>query len=214
MYLSEIALIRYRGSLSTMNTVAMNLFVAVSLLCAALLPFSYFIIAAGVPACLFLSFAIFIPESPIWYAKKGLFEEARKSLEWLRGSKYQLKEELEEMERLLAIKQNWKDSVKEMTQRKFIFPIIMLIFFMFIQPFSGIIMISAFILDIFRRAKITFNHYLLSILTTGATTTGYVISTFLMNRLPRKTHFTMGGIGMAASLLTGGIILKLQVQYH
>ena len=195
-----------------MNTVAMNLFVAVSLACAALLPFEYFIMACAVPACIFLCLAVFIPESPIWYAKKGLFEDARKSLDWLRGSKYDSTEELEEMERILANKPTWKESVKEMKQRKFLFPILMMIVFMFIQPFSGIIMLSVFILDIFQRANITFNHYLLSIMTTGATTTGYVISTFLMSKLPRKVQFIMGGIAMATSLLIAGIILKIQVK--
>ena len=210
MYLSEISLIRFRGSLSIMTTVNMNLFVGVSYACAATLSFERLIQVSALPCCLFLAFAIFIPESPIWYAQKGRFEDARKSLEWLRGRKYDLKEELEEMERILANKQDWKASLKELTQRQFFFPIIMMIVFMIIQPFSGIIMLSVYILDIFKRAEITFNHYILSICTTSATTTGYVISTYLTKKLPRKVQFIMAGVSMASNLALGGIMLKLK----
>ena len=227
MYLSEISLIRFRGSLSIMTTVNMNLFVAVSLACAATLSFDNLMIVSALPSCAFLVLAIFIPESPIWYAQKGLFEDARKSLEWLRGGEYDFKEELEEMERILASKQSWKESLAELRQRQFCFPIIMMITFMMIQvsafsfnsvqllhdfsgfqPFSGIIMLSVYILDIFKRAEITYNHYILSICTTSATTSGYVISTYLTKKLPRKVQFIIAGVSMATNLCMGGIILK------
>ena len=138
MYLSEISLIRFRGSLAIMTTVNMNLFVAVSYACAAILSFERLTQVSALPSCLFLAFAIFIPESPIWYAQKGLFEDARKSLEWLRGGKYDLKEELEEMERILANKPNWRESVKELTQRQFFLPILMMIVFMIIQVSASV----------------------------------------------------------------------------
>ena len=133
MYLCEIALIRFRGSLAIMNTVAMNCFVAVALALAALIPFNMLIIISAIPSALFLIMVWFLPESPISYAKSGKFEEAKKSLEWIRGSKYDSSEELEEMERILMIKQDWKDSVKEMTTRKCLFPVCLMIVIMFMQ---------------------------------------------------------------------------------
>lgn len=70
-------------------------------------------------------------------------------------------------------------------------------------------MLSVYILDIFKRAEITYNHYILSICTTSATTTGYVISTYLTKKLPRKVQFIMAGVSMASNLALGGIMLKL-----
>ena len=133
MYLCEIALIRFRGSLAIMNTVAMNCFVAVALALAALIPFNMLIIVSAIPSALFLILVSFLPESPISYAKSGNFEDARKSLEWIRGTKYDCSEELEEMEKILSIKQDWKESVKEMTQRKCLFPVLLMIIIMFMQ---------------------------------------------------------------------------------
>ena len=72
IYLSEISLIRFRGMLSMMNILNSALFVAVSLVCAAVVPFNTLIIIEAIPCCLFLIFAtIFLPESPIWYTKKN-----------------------------------------------------------------------------------------------------------------------------------------------
>ena len=134
MYLSEISLIRFRGMLSIMNILNSALFVAVSLVLAAILPFNILIQVATLPCCLFLTVAtLFLPESPIWYAKKSRIDDARKSLEWLRGSKYDLKEELEEMEKILANKQDWRENAKEMSQRKFFLPIVMMLVIMILQ---------------------------------------------------------------------------------
>ena len=134
MYLSEISLIRLRGMLSIMNILNGACFVGISLFCAAVLPYNVLIQVAALPSCIFLIVAtILLPESPIWYAKKGRFEDARKSLEWLRGSKYNLKEELEEMENILSRKENWKENIKGITERQSLFPILMMLIFMFLQ---------------------------------------------------------------------------------
>ena len=76
---------------------------------------------------------LFLPESPIWYAKKNQIDNARKSLEWLRGSKYDLQEELVEMEHILANKQDLKETIQEITQRKVFLPILMMVIIMSLQ---------------------------------------------------------------------------------
>ena len=134
MYLSEISLIRFRGMLSTLNILNANVFVFGSLFLAAILPFEVLIKVVALPACLFLILGtFFLPESPIWYTKKNQINNARKSLELLRGSKYDLQEELEEMEIILSNKQDWKEALKEMKQRKVYFPILMMGIIMSLQ---------------------------------------------------------------------------------
>ena len=119
---------------STMNILTSALFVSVALGVAALLPFSYLIIASAIPSLLFLIVAIpCLPESPIWYAKKCRIQDARFSLQWLRGTKYDLTEELNEMENMLANKQSWKETIHESTQRKSLIPICMMLAFMSLQ---------------------------------------------------------------------------------
>ena len=211
IYLSEISLIRIRGMLSMMNILNSRLFVAASLVCAAIVPFNYLIMIEAVPCCLFLVIGtLFLPESPIWYTKKNRIEDARKSLEWLRGSNYDCQEELEEMETILSNKQDWKESLKEASQRKFLLPILMMVVIMTIQPFCGITMLAMYSLDLFKRTQVEYNNYILSIMTSSLCTTGYLISSYLTKKVPRKVHFIVSGLVLAGNLFLAGIIIKLK----
>lgn len=53
-------------------------------------------VLASLPLTSFACF-FFVPESPVWLAKKGLTEEAQQALTWLRGDKKQASLELQEL---------------------------------------------------------------------------------------------------------------------
>ena len=57
-----------------------------------------------------------------------------------------------------------------------------------IQPLSGAEMVSYYSLDIFRRANVQMNNYMLAIALQSAFTVGYIISAPLMTRIPRKVQ--------------------------
>ena len=209
MYLSEISLIRHRGVLSLINSVTYNFFCCVCLALAATLPFDWLIQISVLPSCLFLLLVSFIPESPNWLTKKGRFHEAENSLQWLRGAKYKCDEELEEMEIILKSKENWKANLSQLKERNIFGPVLPLMTLIFIQSFSGTIMITDYAIDVFRRADVKYDHYVLSIMCTGFATTGYFCSTFLTTKLSRKFQFNMSGMIMAINLLLGGITFKI-----
>ena len=209
MYLSEISLIKHRGILSLVNSVTYNFFAMVCLALAANLPFDWLLIISALPSCLFLILSFTIPESPIWYASKSRMEDAKTSLERLRGSKYNSKAELDEMEVILASKGHWKEDIMELKQRKIFCPILLLMALIFFQSFSGAVIITDYAIEVFRRAKLKYDHYFLSILCTSFTTAGYVTSTFLTTKVSRKLQFCFGGSSMALNLLLSGLILKL-----
>ena len=131
-------------------------------------------------------------------------------MEWLRGSNYDVQEELNEMENILAHKQDWKESMKEMSQRNFLLPILMMLVIMTIQPYCGITMLAVYSLDLFKRTEVQYNHYVLSIMTTSLCTTGYLISTYLTKKVPRKVHFMTSGLVLALNLFIAGMIIKLK----
>ena len=79
----------------------------------------------------------------------------------------------------------------------------------FFQTMSGNETIAYYCLDIFKRAKVTMmNNYTLSILLQTAFTTGYVISAFIMNHVPRRIQFMSSALFMAVSTATLGFTLN------
>ena len=83
----------------------------------------------------------------------------------------------------------------------------------FFQTMSGNETIAYYCLDIFKRAKVTMmNNYTLSILLQTAFTTGYVISAFIMNHVPRRIQFMSSALFMAVSTATLGFTLNQSVE--
>lgn len=75
----------------------------------------------------------------------------------------------------------------------------------------GLPLIAVYSLDLFRRAKVKYNHYVLSIVTSGCGSLGYVTSVYLTKRISRKIHMVTSGILLAINWAAGGIILYYHV---
>ncbi len=144
-------------------------------------PLSSLILVGAVPAVLFLLLSPrAVLESPLWLARKGRAEEARRVLGRLRGRGYPAEEEVEEIVRcdsameegedknyfsrmaeLLADEKVWKPTSILFTMFAFQVNLVILhkyllvFIFVLLQGLSGIDHISFYSLDIIRRAKIT-----------------------------------------------------------
>ena len=79
------------------------------------------------------------------------------------------------------------------------------------QPLCGAETLVNYSLDIFRRANVKLNNYLLSILVQVGFISGYVISAFLMSRVKRKHQLAFSSIFMAVSQIVLGFALKSEV---
>ena len=137
MYLSEISLIRYRGILSTMNTVVMNSCVVVSLMMASALTFENLILVSALPPVIFVLMLILLQESPFWLVKKERVEEAENALLALRGPQYEIKYELEEMKSLLAKQQGnnmtLAENLKQLRSRTIFMPVLVVLAMLVLQ---------------------------------------------------------------------------------
>ena len=79
------------------------------------------------------------------------------------------------------------------------------------QPLSGSDSVCFYSLDIFRRANVKMNNYVLSILVNSGFTLGYMISAMIMTSVGRKLQFISSGLFMAVSLATLGFTLDAEV---
>ena len=73
-------------------------------------------------------------------------------------------------------------------------------------------MLANYSLDIFKRANIKFNNYVLSVLVQSSTLLGYVISACIMNNIKRKNLFLFSAALMGIFQAILGSTLKAMVR--
>lgn len=132
---SEIALIKIRGTLSMMSSLAITIGFLYSLIMAATFSLKNLIILSMVPSLIFLLLSFFLPESPVWLMKKGHTDKAKMALVSLRGSKYNLIPEIKELENLVIKKEDstWIERMKELKSRNNAIPFMLMAIMMTIQ---------------------------------------------------------------------------------
>ena len=107
---------RLRGLLGVCNTLTCNAAWLLALIAFALLPFDACLIVSMFPCIMFLCACYFMTESPLWFVKMGRIDEAEKALTYLRGSKYSISVELEELMHCAAEQTDKPISMKKQIQ--------------------------------------------------------------------------------------------------
>ena len=102
MLLSEVALVRYRGTLSVIITLVVNFGSLLTAIGSALMPLRWLIVQCGSPFVVFLALCYFVPESPLWLTKRGCVRKSQETLKWLRGDSYDMNEELKELREITS----------------------------------------------------------------------------------------------------------------
>ena len=112
-----------------MSFTIINGYAVLSLILAANVSLDVLIITSGLPSLSFLSLAFFLPESPVWLMKKGYVEEAKNSLLNLRGIKYEMEVEINELENLVKSQDHskWTEKLQDLKSRKNVYPFIVMV---------------------------------------------------------------------------------------
>lgn len=128
---------------------------------------------------LFTVLAITLRESPRWLMTQKRSHEAQRVLVWLRGTQYDVDKELREiaqqLESEIKEKLSLLETMKEFKKKAVFYPVIIAIFLVFFQQFSGVAAILFNAEDIFKHANIK-SPGLISSITIGGT---QMIATFL-----------------------------------
>lgn len=212
--LSEYALIRYRGMLSTFNTLIINITFLYSFVLGATVPFEYIIPLSSFPLLIFFVLSWkWLYESPLWSVKKSKTADAVKNLSAIRGPNYNVQPEIDELE-MIVLEQEDKLTLREklnyMTSRAVQMPLgITLILFAF-QATCGADTVCYYALDIFTASKVDISPYILAIMLQSAFTVGYAISTPMLARMKRRTQFILSGSLMVAAYSVLGVCLYLK----
>ena len=130
--------------MSGLNSFTNNLGTLLGLCLGLVVPVQYYAFPLCCPSLVFLLLCWRLPESPVWLMRRGREEEARQTLVWIRGKKYNSQPELEEMKNIIVNEENSSGmSKKEMLRsRTFVVPLILSCTLFMFQAMSGTYILS------------------------------------------------------------------------
>ena len=121
-------------------------------------PVQYYAFSLCGPSIVFLFLCWLLPESPVWLMRRGREEEARQTLAWLRGEKYDIEPEVEEIREIVA-KENkittTQSVIDVVKSRTFLQPLALTCTLAMVQLLSGSDQLETYILVIFRDTGLT-----------------------------------------------------------
>lgn len=213
LYISEIAPIRYRGALVSLNQLAITIGILLSYVVdfsfAASMNWRAMFLSGVVPALFLLIGMMFLPESPRFMVAKGRHTQALKTLIRLRGNEIQANEELSEIEvSLKHQKGNWKLVFSKLVRPTLIIGIGMAV----LQQVTGINTIIYYAPTIFKLAG--FESATTAILATMGVGVVFVLFTLIalpfIDRWGRRPLLFLGMIAMSISLAAMAYVFHFQ----
>lgn len=210
MYAVEIAESEIRGSLGSY----FQLLLTVGILCSYILGnyvnmFVLSIISAIAPLLFFAVF-MFMPETPMYYLKKGKEDAARSSLLWLRGSNYNVEHELQSQKASLEEASNNNISFMVAIRSKAAVKGLIIAYgLMFFQQLSGVNAVIFYSGQIFKDAGSSLEPAIATIIVGVMQVVAVFISTLIVDRFGRRLLLLSSIVAMFVTTLILAIYFYL-----
>ena len=147
--------------LGGLNSFTNNLGTLLGLCLGLVVPVQYYAFPLCCPSLVFLLLCWRLPESPVWLMRRGREEEARQTLAWLRGKKYVIEPEVEEIREVVAKENKIKTTqsvIDVVKSRTFLQPLALTCTLAMVQLLSGSDQLETYILVIFRDTGVRSQH--------------------------------------------------------
>ena len=185
-YTSETAEPRIKGAMGSLLNVVMvlgNLFIAI------LGKYLEWRVMTGILLFIPVLMAVWMvnmPESPVQLVKRGKISQAERSLVFLRGPRFNVKSELQDIQTQVKESQQ-EDSVSMkllVTRREYLLPTLISMTLMFLQQFSGIAVVLSYAVQLFKDAGLgdTMDGFTCNILVCVTNIVFGVVSLLLVDR--------------------------------
>jgi len=189
--LSDVSIIKLRGTLGSMNTLTTNAGYLYGLALGFFVPVSYLPIFVASPSMLFMVLTWLLTESPIWLAKEGKTEEAENVLQKLRGKRYDVTPEIKEILEVVSQDQN-NNNKSSGFSKEVLKPAVLITLLFFFQSMSGADNLCYFALIIFKDQYI--DEKVVALFFQLTITFGYLVSPIIMARINRRPQFITASI--------------------
>ncbi|KAF7279164.1 hypothetical protein GWI33_007575 [Rhynchophorus ferrugineus] len=206
MYLAEIADSSCRGVFGSF----FQLFICAGILFTCVLgPFTTWIslsmTLAAMPV-LFIIALCFLPESPLFLVKSHQIGNAEIVLKRLRGQRYHVKGELNDLQTEIEINQEKKMSLSDvLTVKRYRRSMIAVLGVLLFQQFSGINALIFYSVPIFQAAGAGFSPTIAAIVVNSVQVLATYVSSLIIERAGRKFFLTLSAIGMSICLVVLGL---------
>ncbi|XP_011497305.1 PREDICTED: facilitated trehalose transporter Tret1-2 homolog isoform X2 [Ceratosolen solmsi marchali] len=213
MYTAEISESSIRGTLGSYFQLMLVIGILLSYgLGPAINMYNLSLISAVVPVVFFCVF-IFMPETPIYYLRKGNRDAAKASLLRLRGSHYNVEPELQALEESLMEEQRKKTSLAQALRTKAARKGLVIAFgLMFFQQLSGINAIIFYAGSIFESANKSISVNVSTLIVGIIQVIAVFLSTLVVDKLGRRILLFVSIVVMLVTTFFLGTYFYLQRQ--
>lgn len=205
VYVSEISLPAYRGLFASLGPVFVSLGVLFVYYMGYLLHWQIVCYFCAVSACISFIVVSFMPETPAWYASKGLVVKSTASLHWLRNSSAIANAEIADIlqsisEREDEDKKSCCQSLREFIQPTVWKPFFTLCGFFLLQQGSGIYIILYYAVNFFQKVGSSMDAWKASISMAVMRLVMSVIGSVFIQNFGRRSLAMISGLGMALAM--------------
>lgn len=202
VYIAEIAPQTLRGSLGSVNQLAVTIGIMLAYLLGLFVNWRILAVLGTLPCLVLIPGLFFIPESPRWLAKMGFTEDFETSLQVLRGFDADITIEVNEIKRSVASSSSRRTAIRfaDLKHRRYWFPLMVGIGLLCLQQLSGTNGVLFYSSNIFQAAGIsssnaaTFGLGAIQVIATA-------VSVWLADKSGRRLLLIVSSTGMSFSLL-------------
>lgn len=210
-YTAEIAQASIRGTLGTFFQLLVTIGILFVYGVGAAVKVQILSIICGVIPLVFGLIFFFMPESPHYFIEKNRYDDASKSLKWLRGSRYDERAEIEDLKeeeaKLRADKITFAQSFQ---QRATIRALIISLGLMFFQQLSGINAVIFYTTTIFRDANTGLEATDATIIVGVIQVVATLLATFIVDKTGRRILLMISDFFMAISTILLAVYFQLK----
>ncbi|XP_064471394.1 facilitated trehalose transporter Tret1-like [Ornithodoros turicata] len=206
VFLSEVSPPDIRGVINTLGTVAVTSGVLLDFVFGKWLDFQWLAVACMVPSVILVFSMPFVAETPRWLLQTGKSEEAIAALRFYQG--HDVKKEFDALS--INVSNVEKFVIGEFKQPYIYKPFLITLLGMFLQQFSGIIIMLYYAQDIFTTAGSTIDAALSSIIIGVVQVASVLVTVCLTDRLGRKALMLISTLVSCVSLIVMGLFYHLK----
>ena len=208
LYISGTSRPSERGLFSTLAEVGIVTGTVVAVAAGQLLDWRWLaVLCAALATALPAALLVLLPSDPVWLLARHREQEARLAADRLGLELHHMavaatpKEESETP--------SWRDSLRQLTERRNLAPLTLVLSLFFFRAFSGYYGLLAYSLEFFRNVGLALDASLTALLFGGVTVAAAVVTSVLIDRVGRRPLLLVSAAGTGLCYL--GLVLVYQV---